>query len=196
VVVAPDLGAVTLVERFAAPFGLRVVVVRKSRITGAGVRAEEVVGDVEGCQLVTVDDMIATGATIEAAACLLVARGALPHVVVAATHGLLVDPAPGRLARLDLARLLVTDTVPVPPAARGGEVCSVTPLLSDVIGRLHREEPIGSGVAGDHAKHRQEHGGEQQTPPRGRPPPRGPLNRRPRGRAASAAALHGRVARR
>jgi len=60
VVVAPDLGAVTLVERFAAPFGLRVVVVRKSRITGAGVRAEEVVGDVEGCQLVTVDDMIAT----------------------------------------------------------------------------------------------------------------------------------------
>jgi len=143
VVVAPDLGAVKLAEGFATRLGLPVAVVRKSRVTGASVRADEVVGDVEGCQTVIVDDMITTGATIEAAARLLEGRGARPHAIVAATHGLLVDPALDRLDRLELARLLVTDTIAVPTVGPSLEVCSVAALLSDVIGRLHREEPLG-----------------------------------------------------
>ena len=142
VVVAPDLGAVKLAEGFAARLGLPVAVVRKSRVTGASVRADEMVGDVEGCQTVIVDDMITTGATIEAAARLLEGRGARPHAIVAATHGLLVDPALDRLDRLELARLLVTDTIAVPTVAPSLEVCSVAALLSDVIGRLHREQPL------------------------------------------------------
>ena len=77
VVVAPDLGAVKLAERFAAATGLPVAVVRKSRISGTSVRAEELVGDVEGCRPIVVDDMISTGATIEATARLLEAHGAL-----------------------------------------------------------------------------------------------------------------------
>ena len=87
--------------------------------------------------------MISTGATIEAAARLLEAHGAQPGTVVAATHALLLDSALDRLAQLGLSRLLVTDSVRVrssaPPAL---EVCSVAALLSDAIGRLHREEPL------------------------------------------------------
>ena len=143
VIVAPDLGAVKLAERFAAAAGLPVAVVRKSRISGTSVRAEELVGDVEGCRPIVVDDMISTGATIEATARLLEAHGALPETVVAATHALLLAPALDRLAQLGLARLLVTDTVRVPSAAPLTlEVCSVAALLSDAIGRLHREEPL------------------------------------------------------
>jgi ribose-phosphate pyrophosphokinase len=143
VIVAPDLGAVKLAERFAAAVGLPVAVVRKSRITGTSVRAEELVGDVEGCRPIVVDDMISTGATIEATARLLEVHGALPGTVVAATHALLLDSALDRLAQLGLARLLVTDTVRVPPVAPPVlEVCSVAALLSDAIGRLHREEPL------------------------------------------------------
>ena len=143
VIVAPDLGAVKLAERFAAAVGLPVAVVRKSRITGTSVRAEELVGDVEGCRPIVVDDMISTGATIEATARLLEAHGASPGTVVAATHALLLDSALDRLAQLGLARLLVTDTVRVPPVAPPVlEVCSVAALLSDAIGRLHREEPL------------------------------------------------------
>ena len=143
VVVAPDLGAVKLAERFAAAVGLPVAVVRKSRISGTSVRAEELVGDVVGCQPIIVDDMISTGATIEATARLLEAHGALPQPVVAATHALLLGAAPDRLDQLRLARLLVTDTVPIPSNAPSTlEVCSVAAMLSDAIGRLHREEPL------------------------------------------------------
>ncbi len=143
VIVAPDLGAVKLAERFGAVTGLPVAMVRKSRMSGTSVRAEELVGEVEGCRPIVVDDMISTGATIEATARLVEAHGALPGMVVAATHALLLDPAPDRLARLELARLLVTDTVLVPLAPLPAlEVCSVAALLSDAIGRLHREEPI------------------------------------------------------
>jgi len=143
VVVAPDMGAVKLAERFAAAVGLPVAVVRKTRVTGTSVRAEELVGDVEGCRPVIVDDMIATGATIEAAARLLEAHGAVGPMVVAATHALLVDAAADRLNQLELARVLVTDTVPLSSDAMPTlEVCSVAALLSEVIGRLHREEPL------------------------------------------------------
>ncbi len=143
VIVAPDLGAVKLAERFAAAAGLPVAVVRKSRISGTSVRAEELIGDVGGCRPIVVDDMISTGATIEATVRLLEAHGALPETVVAATHALLLNSAPDRLAKLGLARLIVTDTVRLPSAASPVmEVCSVGALLSDAIGRLHREEPL------------------------------------------------------
>jgi len=143
VVVAPDLGAVKLAERFAAALGLPVAVVRKSRLSGTSVRAEELVGDVEGCLPIIVDDMISTGSTIEATARLLESHGTLPQMVVAATHALLLEAAPERLDQLPLARLLVTDTVAIPSNALPNlEVCSVAALLSDAIGRLHREEPL------------------------------------------------------
>ena len=143
VVVAPDMGAVKLAERFAAALGLPVAVVRKSRISGTSVRAEELVGDVVGRRPIIVDDMISTGATIEATARLLESHGALPQTVVAATHALLLEAAPERLDQLGLARLLVTDTVPIPSNALPPlEVCSVATLLSDAIGRLYREEPL------------------------------------------------------
>jgi ribose-phosphate pyrophosphokinase len=143
VVVAPDLGAVKLAERFAAAVGLPVAVVRKSRISGTSVRAEELVGDVVGCQPIIVDDMISTGATIEATARLLEAHGALPQTIVAATHALLLGAAPERLDQLRLARLLVTDTVAIPSNAPSTlEMYSVAAMLSDAIGRLHREEPL------------------------------------------------------
>jgi ribose-phosphate pyrophosphokinase len=83
------------------------------------------------------------GAAIEATARLLESHGALPQAVVAATHGLLLEAARERLDSLRLARLLVTDTVPIPSnALPTSEVCSVAALLSGAIGCLHREEPI------------------------------------------------------
>jgi len=142
VVVAPDLGAVKLAEHFGSQLGTPVAVVRKTRVTGSTVHADELVGDVEGRPVIVVDDMISTGGTIEAAVRLLMARGARPGAVVAATHGLFVGPATDRLAGLRLRRLLVTDSLaptmaPVLPL----EVCSLAPLLADAVGRLSQEEP-------------------------------------------------------
>jgi ribose-phosphate pyrophosphokinase len=144
VVVAPDLGAVRLAERYAALLDTSVAVVRKTRKSPTHVRAEELTGDVDGRLVIIVDDMISTGATIEAAARVLLDHGAAPEIVVAATHGLLIDPAAQRLAAVPLSALFVTDslaqqeTTPALPV----QVHSIAPLLADAVGRLHRDQAL------------------------------------------------------
>jgi ribose-phosphate pyrophosphokinase len=147
VVVAPDLGAVKLAERYAALVGRQVAVVRKTRVSGAAVRAEELVGQVEGRSALIVDDMISTGSTIEAAARVLRAHGATGDIVVAATHGLLVAPAAARLAAL-ASRLVVTDSLPCTDQHELRiEIRSIAALLADAIGRLNGNQDIGELLA-------------------------------------------------
>lgn len=141
VVVAPDLGAVKLAERYASLLQGTVAVVRKVRTSGEAVEAHELVGDISGRPAVVVDDMISTGATIEAAMNVIVGYGGVEDFVVAATHGLLVGGAIDRISRRGMRRLLVTDTVTTPEAG-SLEVCSVAGLLGDALGRLHRDEPL------------------------------------------------------
>ena len=149
VVVAPDLGAVKLAERYASLLGLSVVIARKTRLTGATVRTEELVGHVDGRPTIVVDDMITTGATIEAAVRLLLDNGARPDVIVAATHGLFVGEADQRLARLPVRRLVVTDSLEqTQDVGQPVEVTSIAPLLAAAIGRLNRDEPIGELLGG------------------------------------------------
>lgn len=142
VVVAPDLGAVKLAERYAGILGGPVAVVRKHRESGATVAALDVAGDVCGRSAVIIDDMITTGATIEAAVGLLRSRGAAPDIAVAATHGLLVHAAVTRLRDLDLRRVLVTDTVAPKDTGTVIEVCSVAPTLAMAIAHLHADQPL------------------------------------------------------
>jgi ribose-phosphate pyrophosphokinase len=144
VIVAPDLGAVKLAEHYASLLRRPVAVVRKTRVTGATVHAEDIAGDVTNRPFVIVDDMISTGATIEAAAGVVLAHGGVPGIVVAATHGLLVGAAASRLEQLPVRCVLTTDSLargqPLTPAL---QVESVAPLLADAIGRLHHNQPLG-----------------------------------------------------
>ena len=110
VIIAPDLGAVKLAEHYASLLERPVAVVRKTRVSGAAVRAEQMAGDVAGRPAVIIDDMISTGATIEAAASVLLAHGAEPSFVVAATHGLLLGGAAARLERIGVRSLVTTDS--------------------------------------------------------------------------------------
>jgi ribose-phosphate pyrophosphokinase len=142
VVVAPDLGAVKLAQRYAAVLQAPVAVVRKQRESGTTVSALDIAGDVRGGPAVIVDDMITTGATIEAAVELLRQYGAAPDIIVAATHGLFVHAAVNRLRDLDLRRVIVTDTVAPKEAGRVIEVCSIAPTLAMAIACLHNDKPL------------------------------------------------------
>lgn len=144
VVVAPDLGAVKLAERYSALLRRPVAVVRKTRLSGAAVRAEELVGDVDGCAAVIVDDMMSTGSTIEVAVGVLRSHGARADVcVAAAAHGLLVGSARQRLAAAGITRLFVTDSLPIADdAALPVEAQSIAALVADAVGRLHRDDDL------------------------------------------------------
>lgn len=137
VVVAPDLGAVKLAECYARALGLGLAVVSKMRVSPVEVSVRSVVGDVAGKRPVVVDDMISTGSTIEAAVEALLAQGCRPEVVVAATHGLFAAGAAARLGRPEVARVLVTDSLPRPPGAPERlEAVRLAPLLAEAVRRI------------------------------------------------------------
>ncbi len=146
VVVAPDLGAIKRAHSFARTLGLAVASVRKRRLSGREVEVLGVDGDVQGRPVLIVDDMISTGATLEAAARALRDAGATRTIAVA-THGLLVPPAEQRLVPLALDALVVTDSL-VTPAVAGLSITVVglAPVLADAVGRLHRDEALAELV--------------------------------------------------
>ena len=143
VVVAPDIGAARLAERYGALLGLPVAIVHKSRVGGDAVTARGRTGDVQGRVPLVVDDMISTAGTVESAAAAAIAAGATPEVTVLASHALLVGPAVERLQRLSLARLIVTDSVALAPnLPLPLQVVTLAPLLAEVIERLHDDRSL------------------------------------------------------
>ncbi len=143
VVVAPDLGAVKLAERYASRLHLPMAIVDKQRLTGEEVRVRRVVGRVAGCPVLIVDDMISTAGTVQAAIDALLAADASPEVSVATTHALLVGPAVERLRALPVRRLVATDSTPIAPDLPVPcQVVSLAPLLAEAIRRLHGQQSL------------------------------------------------------
>ncbi len=148
VVVAPDLGASKLAERYAALLDLPMAIVRKTRVSGEEVTATGVTGDVRGCAPLIVDDMISTGGTIAAAVEVLVQAGAVPDVAVAVTHALLAGSAIERLRALPVRQIVFSDTVALPAdLPLPMQTASVAPLIADAIGHLHRDESLSELVS-------------------------------------------------
>lgn len=139
VVVAPDAGAIKLAQHWARVLNIPAAVVHKIRVGGELVETHGLAGEVRGRRPLIVDDMISTGGTVAAAIAVLLEAGAVPEVMVAATHGLFVGSAVERLAALPITHLLVTDTVGnAPPGDLPVQRVSVAPILADAITRLHR----------------------------------------------------------
>jgi ribose-phosphate pyrophosphokinase len=137
VLVAPDLGAAKLVDRYADLLDLDVAIVRKARVSGDEVSTGAVVGEVAGRRPIIVDDMISTAGTIAAAAEAVRAAGATDRVVVAATHSLLVGPAVERLLAVPVDRLVTTDSLTRPAGGVRTRTVSLAERLAEVVRRLH-----------------------------------------------------------
>jgi ribose-phosphate pyrophosphokinase len=139
VIVAPDLGAVRLANRYATKLDLPVAVCHKRRLGGAEVSVARITGDVSGRRCIIIDDMISTGGTIVEAVRALNEAGALPEHIVAATHGVLVSGALDKMAEAGVRALFVSDSIEM-PVSKGARltptVVSVAPLLTTAIRRL------------------------------------------------------------
>ena len=138
VVVAPDLGAAKLANRYAILLDLPTAVCHKQRMSAVEVTVNRLTGDVKGRPCLIVDDMIATGSTIVESVRALRQAGALPEITVAATHAVFVPGAVDKMAEAGVRRLVVTDSIPVvrPSSSLEPTTISVAPLLASAIRRL------------------------------------------------------------
>jgi len=143
VVVSPDLGSVKLAIPFAQRLGAALAVVEKRRLRPDVTEPGFVIGDVQGKNVLMIDDIIATGGSVCAAAKLLKEKGAA-SIQVAATHPVLCGPAVQRLGEAPIDRIVVTDTIPLQEAALGLpiSVVSVANLLGEAIRRIHFDESV------------------------------------------------------
>ncbi|HEX5367465.1 MAG TPA: ribose-phosphate diphosphokinase [Acidimicrobiales bacterium] len=152
VVVSPDAGRVKVAERYANVLHADLAIVHKRRVTGARnmVEAKEVVGNVAGRTCVLIDDMIDTGGTLVAAAEQLVGQGAA-RVVAAATHGVLSGPAVDRLKNSVIAKVVVTNTLPLPSEKQIDkiEVLSVAQVIADAIDAVFEDTSVSEIFGGN-----------------------------------------------
>lgn len=145
-VVSPDAGGVDRARAFAKRLDATLAIIDKRRQKPNEVAEMRVIGEVEGYCTILVDDMIDTAGTIVAAADALRAAGA-SRVLACATHPVLSGPAMERIAKSTIEELVVTDTIPLQPAAKelkNIHVCSVAHLLAEAIRRTHSEESVSS----------------------------------------------------
>ncbi|MGI6295034.1 MAG: ribose-phosphate diphosphokinase [Armatimonadota bacterium] len=142
VVVSPDVGGVTRARALAEVLGTPIAIIIKRRPEPNRAEVTEIIGDVAGKTAIMFDDMIDTGGSIISGAEALLARGT-SEVYAACTHGLLSGNAVERLAASPIKKLIMTDTIPLPPGADGKiAVVSVSELLADAIQRIHSESSI------------------------------------------------------
>jgi ribose-phosphate pyrophosphokinase len=147
-VVAPDSGRVRVAERWADQLGgTPLAFIHKTRDPSAPnrVTTNRVVGDVEGRLCVLVDDMIDTGGTITKATQKLFEAGA-SDVVIAATHGVLSDPATQRLAECGAGEILLTNTLSIAPERLlpNMTVLSIGPLVAQAILEVFKDGSVTS----------------------------------------------------
>ncbi|HHW82270.1 MAG TPA: ribose-phosphate diphosphokinase [Actinomycetales bacterium] len=147
-IVSPDAGRIRVAEQWAEKMGgARLAFVHKTRdITRPNQAvANRVVGDVEDRIAVLVDDMIDTAGTISEAVRVVLASGAT-EVIVAATHGILSDPAARRLAECGAREVVVTDTLPIAREKQfpGLTVLSIAPLLARAIREVFDDGSVTS----------------------------------------------------
>jgi len=145
VVVAPDIGSVKMARAYAKRLSASLAIVDKRRPRPDAVEMMNVIGEVDGKNVVIFDDIVSTGSTLVEAAKALKEAGA-EEIYAAATHGVLCGNAGQLIADSPVKELVVTDSIPHDPASLPPRVrvLSVAPLLAEAIRRIHDEESLSS----------------------------------------------------
>jgi len=145
--VSPDVGNVKRTRAFAERLGGDIAIIDKRRTSGSTTIMYNIIGQVEGRDVLMIDDMVATAGTLCEAARIVKERGART-IRAAATHPVFAGPALERLEAAPFTEIVVTDTIPVTNEARQRlpnlVVLSVADILGEAIARIHENKSVSS----------------------------------------------------
>ena len=145
-IVSPDMGNIKTAAKYVSHLGGDLAIIHKRRISGSEVKSQEIIGEVEGRNILMCDDIIATGGTICDAASLIKKRGG-GKIYVGVTHGVFAGDAIERLAQAPIDEIVVTDTIPLSEKTKESgnvKVLTVSGMLGEAIKRIHRDESVSS----------------------------------------------------
>lgn len=143
VIVSPDVGRARLAGKYADQLHLPMVIMHKRRLGFGKTQTMAVVGDIQGKTPILIDDIVAGGSVLDQIPALF-AAGAQSPCFLSITHPVLLPTALERLKQDEIAELITSDTIFLPPEKRHPKikVQSIAPLLADAIRRIHFGETI------------------------------------------------------
>ncbi len=144
IVVSPDVGGLKMASAYAQSLGIGLAIVAKRRKSPTETEALNIIGDVDGKDVILVDDLTETAGTLTSAAQMLKAHGA-KTIMAGVSHAVLSDLAIERLKASKISELITTNSVPV----RTGDGFNITTLciaelLGEGIKRIHDDESVSS----------------------------------------------------
>lgn len=147
VVVSPDVGGIKIAKAYSKKLNIRMAVVDKRRIGPEETEIGFVIGEVEGKNVIMIDDIIATGGSIAQAARVLKDKGA-KDIYVGTTHAILCGSAAEKLAAAPIKEIAITDTVPLNDRAKSLgkkiKVLTIAELLGEAIRRIHTNQSVSA----------------------------------------------------
>ncbi len=143
VIASPDIGGVARARYFAKKLGLDMVIVDKRREKANQSEVMNVIGEVEGKDVILIDDMIDTAGTMVQGAQALKDLGAT-SVMACCTHPVLSGPALERIQKGALDELVVANTIPMTKSCNKIKMLSTATMLGEVIRRVSHNESVNS----------------------------------------------------
>ena len=144
-VLAPDIGSAAMGQSYARSLGVHFAIIDKRRYAPNKAEVSHMIGDLEGKDVLIIDDMIDTASTTVSAAQAAMDKGA-NSVIAAATHGVLSDPAVDRLKKAPINELIITDTISVKKEKQlpNMKIVSVANVFAEAIKRIHNGESVSA----------------------------------------------------
>ncbi|MBV9492206.1 MAG: ribose-phosphate pyrophosphokinase [Verrucomicrobia bacterium] len=144
VIVSPDVGGLKLASAYAEALHATLAIVGKRRKSPTETEALHVIGDVEGKNVLMVDDLTETAGTLTSAAALLKKHGAR-DIYAGVSHAVFTDIAYKRLRNSEILELITTDSTPVRASDEYRiKVLSIAELLGEGIQRIYSNESVSS----------------------------------------------------
>lgn len=143
VIATPDVGGTKRASSYARHLGVPMVICHKTRLKANEVAEMRIIGEVEGKDVLLVDDIVDTAGTITKAADLMMANGA-KSVRALASHAVMSDPATENVEKSALTEMIFTDSIPYCKESPKVKILSVADLFAESIKRVCSHESISS----------------------------------------------------